>query len=84
MSPAGDLKIMLSSGTEDYFLGTCERPWHHLLGRRHCASAHAASHRVPPSDYFNKGGYENPVAGMTHKITENCNASAPKVHSHAP
>ena len=40
-----DLKILLSSGTEDYFLGTY---------------------------YFNKGGYENPVAGMTHKVTANC------------
>ena len=44
-SDGKDLKILLSSGTEDYFLGTY---------------------------YFNKGGYENPVAGMTHKVTANC------------
>ena len=50
MTPAGDrLKILLSSGTEDYFLGTY---------------------------YFNKGGYENPVAGMTHKVTANCSDQA--------
>ena len=51
-TPMVKLKILLSSGTEDYFLGTY---------------------------YFNRGGYENAVAGMTHKTTANCSAG-PAAH----
>lgn len=50
-------RTLLSSGTEDYFLGTY---------------------------YFNKGMYHNPMSGLTHKVPQNSEFSAYRIHIDDP